>query len=90
VTAPPDREGDDERRGTDANTLRWRIGTVEKQIQELWDKKASVEAVLHVREDVKDVHEDVKNLRRVLLASALGWVGGAVALLLAVLQLTSH
>lgn len=67
--------------------MNWRIGNTERQIQDLWNQKASTESLLHIREKVEEATDEVKGLRRVLVGTAVAWLVGSGGFLVAVLQL---
>lgn len=62
-------------------TIRWRLARTEREVDALWEKKASAA-------DVTEIKAEVRGLRQVLIVTALSWVAGSTMFLLAVLQLT--
>lgn len=78
-------EGDypQEDRRKEGSLIAWRLGQVEKEI----DEKAGKDEMQALKESLRDLKEEVAGLRKVLIAAAISWAAGSGAFLLAVLEL---
>lgn len=73
---------------TTGNGLVARVEYLDREVDRLWKMKASKEVQDRIREDISEMKEEVRGLRRVLIVTAVSWAGGSAGFLIAVLQLT--
>ena len=80
-----------------ANGIGARLAYLEKELQRLWESKASKESVKNVEEDVKEIKESIRDLRNgfrnlqiSILAGCVVWALGSAGFIIGVLTLGGH
>jgi hypothetical protein len=71
----------------DREAIPWRLKALEEDMKEIKSEKASHELVDFLIQQMGDLKEDFRALKRILLTTALGWVAGSGLFLVAVLEL---
>lgn len=71
----------------EGNSLQWRVGHLETQIEKLDSEKADLRDLNNVAEQMRTLSGEVKSLRSALLMFALTVAGSAIVFAFAVMQL---
>ena len=75
---------------TGENGLKERVNANTRQIDRLWDEKASKESVSSLTQDIRllraDTKDEVSGLRKVLISVTAAWLFGTVMFLIAALE----
>ena len=75
-----------------ANGISWRLGSLETRVQRLEDLDPSVvrQQVKDVTQDVRDLRDDFKAVKQALYTAALTFAGGAILIAVTAWQITGH
>ena len=81
----------------EGNGVATRLRYLEKELQKLWDSRASKESVKNVEDDVREIKEAMKDLRTgfrnlqiSILTGCVVWALGSAGFIIGVLTLTGH